>query len=147
MSVPGLLTAHENYHAPKCWNANSCWHFNINKHDKYGLRTWKQVKSLFFSILVFRSSWDFMLIWVEHENSFFYNLGALPLIASMSVPGLSEVFIFDGIVFLAIFFVLSFRARPFSPDIVPALMVLNWKFISINKAIFQIIHPYHANLF
>ena len=34
------------------------------------LRVWKQEKSLFFSILVFMSSSNFMLSWVEHEKIF-----------------------------------------------------------------------------
>ena len=34
------------------------------------MRAWEQEKSLFFSILVFTSSWNFMLNWAEHEKSF-----------------------------------------------------------------------------
>ena len=34
------------------------------------LRDLKQETSLFAGILVFMSSWNFMLSWVEHEKSF-----------------------------------------------------------------------------
>ena len=53
-------------------NANNCWHFNIYQHDKYNIREFKRKKkSLFFSVSVFVSSWDFMLSWVEHEKKFY----------------------------------------------------------------------------
>ena len=34
------------------------------------MRDLKQETILLFDILVFMSSWNFMLIWVEHEKSF-----------------------------------------------------------------------------
>ena len=39
------------------------------------MRDLKQETSLFVGILVFMSSWNFMLIWVEHKKKF-YNIGA-----------------------------------------------------------------------
>ena len=40
----------------------------VYKHDKYNIL--KQETYLLVSILVFMSSWKFMLSWVEHEKSF-----------------------------------------------------------------------------
>ena len=37
---------------------------------KQNLRNWMKETSLFVGILVFMSSWNFMLSWVEHEKSF-----------------------------------------------------------------------------
>ena len=47
------------------------WHFNIYKQDKYIIWESKSKKTpLFVSILVFMSSWNSMISWVEHEKSF-----------------------------------------------------------------------------
>ena len=42
--------------------------FNIYWHDKYNICEFESKK--FFLILVFMSSWNFMLSWVEHEKGF-----------------------------------------------------------------------------
>ena len=48
-----MLTSaeHEIYPAHKCLNANSCWHFNIYKHDKYNI--WETWSKKLLHLLVF----------------------------------------------------------------------------------------------
>ena len=52
-------------------STDNCWHFNIYEHDKYNcyIKEFEsEKKCLFVSILVFISSWNVMLSWVEHEK-------------------------------------------------------------------------------
>ena len=68
---------HAIYPAHKCQNANNCWHFTVGIFTFISMinTTSKRLKLKHetfsvFGILVFMSSWNFVLSWVEHENSF-----------------------------------------------------------------------------
>ena len=56
----------------RTWNL-SCSYISANMHENDKNNIWeceKQEKSLFYSIWVFMSKWNFLLSWVKHETSF-----------------------------------------------------------------------------
>ena len=60
----------EIYPAHKCWNANNCWHLKFTSMINTASERLKAKQNLYLSALIFMSSWNFVLSWVEREKSF-----------------------------------------------------------------------------